>query len=344
VVQTAGFQDYNGQEDELRAKGIRIFGVGADTSHDLEPEYIAVSQDSKTAWVTLQDNNALAIIDIPTASVRDLVSLGEKDHSLPGNGMDASSADNAINIKPRPVFGMYQADSVAAYRVRGEDYIVLANEGDSRTWPGLNEETTVDAVKLNETIFPDKAVLQTAANIGKLKITNVLGWHIAPDSTKIYDKLYSFGGRSFSIRDSAGRLLWDSGDQFEQIEKDNLPVIGFNVSHDANTREGRSPSKGPEPEGAAIGKAFGRTYAFIGLERVGGIMMYDISDPAAPQFADYLNNRDFTKAVTADAAGDLGPEGLVFISEENSPNGKPLVVVAHELSGTTTIFELKKNK
>jgi len=193
-------------------------------------------------------------------------------------------------------------------------------------------------------IFPDKAVLQTAANIGKLKITNVLGWHIAPDSTKIYDKLYSFGGRSFSIRDSAGRLLWDSGDQFEQIEKDNLPVIGFNVSHDANTREGRSPSKGPEPEGAAIGKAYGRTYAFIGLERVGGIMMYDISDPAAPQFTDYLNNRDFTKAVTADAAGDLGPEGLVFISEENSPNGKPLVVVAHELSGTTTIFELKKNK
>jgi DNA-binding beta-propeller fold protein YncE len=342
-VQTADFQEFNGQEGELRSAGVRIFGTGADASHDLEPEYIAVSHDSKTAWVTLQDNNALAIVDIPTATVRKIVPMGEKNHSLPRNGFDGSSADNAINIQPWPVFGIYQPDAVAAYKVAGKEYLVLANEGDSRTWPGLNEENTVDQLNLDPAVFPNAATLKLATNIGRLKVSNVSGWYLGANNTKIYNKLNSFGGRSFSIRDAAGHLLWDSGDQFEQITKVLAPV-GFNVSHDSNSREGRSPSKGPEPEGVAIGKAFGRTYAFIGLERIGGIMMYDIGDPTEPEFVQYINQRDFTKAVTSDLAGDLGPEGLVFINEESSPSGKPLLVVVHELSGTTTIFEVNKAK
>jgi DNA-binding beta-propeller fold protein YncE len=366
TVRTADFHAFNGRENELRVKGIRIFGPSANAARDLEPEYIAVSQDSKTAWVTLQDNNALAIVDIREAAITELVSLGEKNHNLPGNGLDPSALDGGIKIQRWPVFGMYQSDAIAAYRVRGDDYLVVANEGDSRQdWPGLKEEATVGAVSLdaasfsgwNTTDVVGENALKAPANLGALKITNIPSWFVDPtdgvvkkanqytgsDGKPVYTKLYTFGARSFSIRDAAGRLVWDSGDAFERITGAAAPN-GFNTSHDKNTLENRSPSKGPEPEGVAVGKAFGRTYAFIGLERIGGVMVYDITTPTSPEFVQYINQRDFTKNVLTDDAGDLGPEGMVFVSDENSPTGKPLLVVAHELSGTTTIFEIQKRK
>ena len=98
VVSTADFTDYNGEEDALRSQGVRIYGPDASASQDLEPEYIAVSADGATAWVTLQENNALAIIDIATASVTDIVTLGETDRSIAGNGIDASDDDEVIDI------------------------------------------------------------------------------------------------------------------------------------------------------------------------------------------------------------------------------------------------------
>ena len=39
-------------------------------------------------------------------------------------------------------------------------------------------------------------------------------------------------------------------------------------------------------------------------------------------------------------AGDLGPEGLVFIPAAQSPNGRPLLVVGNEVSGTTAVLQL----
>jgi hypothetical protein len=373
---TADFRHLNGEEDRMRLKGVRIFGPKAGTTNplerasasvDLEPEWIAVSQDSKTAWITLQENNALAILDIESGRITDVKALGEKDHSKLNNGLDPSSADKAINIRQLPVYGLYQPDSIASYRVRGKDYLVIANEGDGRAWGTFSDEATVKNLQaLDPDSFKNWDVTSTEGanalkdpkNLGDLKVATFASWFKDPTDGVVkvsnpsatgHQKLYAFGARSFSVCDAAGKIIWDSGDEFEKrTEKAAKNPLGlklhFNASHDSNDVESRSPSKGPEPEGITVGKAFGRTYAFIALERVGGIMVYDISEPLKPEFVRYINQRDFTKDVFSDAAGDLGPEGLAFISEENSPNGKPLLVVGHEFSGTTTIFEINPAK
>ena len=155
--------------------------------------------------------------------------------------------------------------------------------------------------------------------------------------------LFSYGARSFSILDDRGRRVYDSGDDFEQITAAALPD-NFNASNDKNTFDNRSDNKGPEPEGVVVGKVDGRHYAFIGLERVGGIMVYDVTKPRNPKFVEYYNNRDFTQDVELPEAGDLGPEGMAFIAAKDSPNGTPLLVMANEVSGTTTIYEISLNQ
>lgn len=349
-VRTVNFHNF--EPPALLDPSIRIFGPNATVSQDLEPEDIAISHDSKTAWVTLQENNALAIIDIKDAKVKKLVGLGFKDHSLPGNSLDPSDRDNAagtgaaIQIGNWPVYGMYQPDSIASFRVDGDDYIIMANEGDAREWPNVtltsNEVVRVGALALDPTAFPDPAI-KTNAQLGRLQVTSTLG---DLDNDGDYDALFAFGARSFSIRDAKGKLVFDSGDDLEQITalaNTNL----FNASNTGNARDSRSPAKGPEPEGVAVGKAYGRTYAFIALERVGGVVTYDVSDPEKPRFEHYINRRD--ASVNANGtnfltAGDLGPEGIIFIHEDDSPNDKPLVVIANEISGTTTILQVIKTK
>ncbi|NES65432.1 MAG: alkaline phosphatase [Okeania sp. SIO2D1] len=333
----AGFQAFNAQVDELRAEGVRIFGPGATVAQDLEPEALTISEDGKTAWVTLQENNAIGILDIETATFTDIVALGFKDHSLPGNGIDGSDQDGEINIENYPVFGMYQPDEIVSYTVGEKTYLVTANEGDSRDYDGFNEETEVADEDLDPNAFPDADILQQDETIGRLEITNTLG---DTDGDGDFDELYAFGGRSFSIWDEAGGLVFDSGDDFEQITAELFPEF-FNSNNDENNSfDNRSDNKGPEPEGVAIGMVGNSTLAFIGLERIGGFMTYDVSDPSAPKFISYTNNRDFFGDPEAGTAGDLGPEGLTFISAEDSPNGIALLVVANEVSGTTTIYEI----
>lgn len=325
--------------------GIRISGPGSSIAQDLEPEYIAVSHDSKTAWITLQENNALAIVDIESGAIS-LKALGTKDHSLPGNGLDASDRDNAagtagkINIANWPIQGMYLSDGIASYEYQGNSFLVLANEGDARDWPGYAEEIRIgDAgYVLDPTRFPNAATLKQNRNLGRLRATKANG---DTDGDGDYDVIYTFGGRSFSVRDANGNLAFDSGDQFEQALAQIYPA-NFNASHDNNNLDSRSPAKGPEPEGVVIGKAFGRTYAFIGLERIGGVMVYDITNPYDVRFVNYANNRTFANPFGFATAGDLGPEGLVFIKEENSPIGTPLLITANEITGTTTIYAITR--
>jgi hypothetical protein len=345
-VRTATFDD---SIPKINESSIRIYGPGASLAQDIEPEYIAVSHDSKTAWVTLQENNAIAILDIEKGEFTRLVGLGFKDHSERGNGLDPSDQDLAvdngplkdgINIKRWPVFGIYEPDAIASYRVKGETYLVLANEGDTRAdWPGFNEEVRVGAVEqgtnvplyiLDPAVFPNSTDLKLPANLGRLTVTKATG---DTDNDGDFDRIMVPGARSFSIRKADGSLLFDSGDQFEQKIAALVPDL-FNSDGTAASFNTRSDNKGPEPEGVAIGKVFGRTYAFIGLERAGGIMVYDISDPERPFFVDYANT----------SPTDISPEGILFISEEDSPNGRPLLVVSHEISNTTTIFEISKQK
>lgn len=329
----AGFEKFNSQKEQLISRGVRIFGPGASVAQDLEPEYIVVSADSTTAYVALQENNAIAVLEIATATFTDILPLGYKDHSLPGNGLDASDQDGEINIANWPVFGMYQPDGMAIYSVNGQEYLVTANEGDARDWAGFSEAKRVNSLPLCTIAFPNAAELQQNANLGRLTVTNTMG----KNEKGAFEKLYVFGARSFSIWTTDGQLVFDSGDQMEQIIAQRYPAH-FNSNHAASDFDTRSDNKGPEPEDVKIGEINGRYYAFIGLERIGGVMVWDVTDPTAPVFEQYVNHRDFSGSGPAGTAGDLGAEGLAFIPAQDSPIGQPLLVVANEVSGTTTIF------
>jgi hypothetical protein len=315
-------------------------------AQDLEPEYIAVSEDSKTAYVTLQENNAVAIVDIDSARVTDIRPLGFKDHMAAGMGLDASDEDGGVNsnsgtpaikIANYPVRGLYLPDGITSYSVNGVTYLITANEGDARAdWPGFNEETRVRThcdKGLDPAVFPDAANLILDSNLGRLRITaNPNGGSAGKNAAGQCNELYSFGARSFSIWDTSFKRVYDSGDEFERRTQ-SLTQAAFNASHDNNTMDSRSPSKGPEPEGVVVGKFGRKSIAFIGLERVGGVMAYDVTDPAKPVFLTYFNSRSGT-------TGDRGAEGLILIPANRSPNGKPLLVIGNEVSGTTAIVQI----
>ena len=361
VVRTAGFQAFNPKRDQLRAAGIRIYGpptlpneTGATVAQDLEPEYIAVAHDGQSAWVTLQEANAVGVLDLSNLDApyfSEIIPLGLKDHSLPRNKLDASDRDNGINIRNWPVKGMYQPDAVASYAIKGQTYYVLANEGDDRNDFIPGEETirvgSIPADKFAPEVFGDAnavAALRANSALGRLTISN---YQTSKNAAGQYTALNVLGGRSFSIRSADGKLLYDSGSDFEDITAQRYPFVAgaavnpFNSSNDNNNFDDRSDNKGPEPEGVALGKIRGRTFAFVGLERVGGIMTYDVTDPTAARFVDYVNTRNFSLPPAGAATNDVGPEGVAFISADESPTGKPLVVVGHEISGTTVIFSVE---
>lgn len=345
-VATAGFAAFNGDAAALRAAGVRIYGPGATVAQDLEPEYIALAADGRSARVTLQEANALAVLDlsdVAAPTVTQILPLGYKDHMIVGNEIDPSDrdpdGDPQIRIRNWPVFGMYQPDGIASYSFNGKTYYVTANEGDDRNDFIPGEETVrIKDLTLDPAAFPDAATLQGDDSIGRLAATIFDG---DTDDDGDYDELYVLGGRSFSIWADDGAQMYDSGSDFERITAQRYPR-NFNASHDDNDAEGRSDAKGPEPEGVTVGQVAGRTFAFIGLERIGGIMVYDVTNPQNARFVQYVNSRDFSKDPESDLAvvGDLGPEGLAFVPAEDSPAGAPLLIVGNEVSGTTAIYRI----
>ncbi len=257
--------------------------------------------------------------------------------SLYPNGLDPSDEDGGINIANWPVSGMYQPDAIAAFQSRGETFIISMNEGDARNYECFSEEVRVENLQLDPTIFDNPKVLQQPDHLGRLKTTTVTG---DSDGDGHHETIFNYGGRSFSIWNANGKLVFDSGSAFEQYTAELVPV-DFNSTNEANNSfDDRSDDKGPEPEGVAIGRIGHRVYAFIGLERVGGIMVYDVTNPYQPEFIQYVNNRDFAGNAEAGTAGDLGPEGILFISGIDSPTGSPLLVTGNEVSGTTSIFSV----
>lgn len=326
--------DFGAWNDRVLDASIRVFGPGATVAQDFEPEGVAFSHDSRTAYVVLQENNAVAVVDLGGAIVTDIYGLGFKDHSLPGQGLDASNRDGEISIRRWPVRGMFLPDNVESVLYRGDTYLVMANEGDSRDYDGFSEEARVGDLLLDPAAFPDAADLQEDSALGRLKVTTVNGDN---DGDGDFDELFSFGARSITIRDAnTGTIVWDSGDQLERLTAAALPAL-FNADNDSNEFDDRSDDKGPEPEGLTVGRAFGQLLAFVGLERVGGIVVYDITNPSAPVLQDYLNTRD-PAIDPSRGGGDHGPEGLAFVKAEDSPTGEPLLVVSHEVSGTVAVF------
>ncbi|WP_395047451.1 choice-of-anchor I family protein [Flavobacterium sp.] len=338
-VTTLLFTGYNSQETILLASGIRKTKASSTLSQDFEPEYITISADSQKAWVTIQENNAIAEINLATNSYTDLWALGTKDASLPGNGMDISDNNNQVLIANWPIKSYYIPDGVANYNVAGVNYLVTANEGDEKEYTGLNERTTIGAgaYTLDATNFPQSAILKNSNNAGRMRVTNLNG---NTDGDAAFEEIYSLGSRSFSIFNASTKtIVYDSGDDFEKYTALTPSISAvFNTDHSDNVKKGRSRAKGPEPEGVTLAELNGQTFAFITLERVGGVMVYDITNPNDVKFVDYKNSRNVSAY-----AGDNGPEGITFIKAENTTTGKNYVAVANEISGTISLFEVNTN-
>lgn len=386
-VTMASFMDFNEGGSKTLGANVRIAAKAESVAQDLEPEYIGISADSSTAFVMMQENNALAIVDIAAGEITAVLGLGFKDHGLLGNELDASNRDGGTNIQAWPLRGLFMPDGFDTYEYAGTTYLVTANEGDAReyltdaadeadcTAQGgfdfddgdcfhyLDEIRAGDLLDAGATLnlpnlsrfAADAETLLDDANLGRVKVvvdqgvsgcaTDSIATTGQPGAGCVYEALYSYGARSFSIwNGSTGALVFDSGNDFETITAQRVGP-GFNASNDDNEGDDRSDDKGPEPEAVEIAVLDGKTYAFIALERVGGIMVYDISNPESAEFIQYINTRDFSvdigdlvDAGDFSAVGDLGPESIRFISASDSPNGEPMIVVGHEVSGTTALF------
>ena len=349
-VTTVSFASYNGQAAQLRADGIRIYGglTGAlsTVAQDLEPEYVAVSADSRTAYITLQENNALATLDLTTKQFTSLRSLGFQDHRQGGFTLDASDQTPDVLMANWPIRGLRQPDALATFEVGGQRYLITANEGDARDYDtpagGTGPYSEVNRLGaasyvLDPTAFPDAALLKNAQLLGRLNVTNKLG---DTDGDGDFDQIYAFGGRSFSIFNATtGALVHDSGDLLERVISTD-PTYGaiFNASNGTGNpvRKNRSDDKGPEPEGVTTGVIDNVPYAFVSLERIGGVAVFNLSDPTQPKLVQYINNRS-----TAVGTGDQGPEGILFISAANSPTGQPLLLLANEISSTVSVYGIQ---
>jgi hypothetical protein len=341
VQTTVGFTALNGSEAALDGTlGLSLF-PGQSAAADIEPEYIAVAPDGTRAYVTLQEVNAVAVIDLTNPAATSplaILPLGSVDRSLAGNQFDPSDQDG-IDIGNWNVRSLLQPDSIATFTVGGETYFVTANEGDARVGTGLTgEEVRLGnaSYNLDDTAFPNEATLKDNANLGRLNVINHEG---DTDGDGDIDVITTFGGRGISIfkqnPDGSIEKVRETGGEFERIlaQQPNANFF-FNGENTFGSFDSRSDNKGPEPEGVDVGVINGRTYAFVVLERAGGVMIYDVTDPANATFVGYKP----PLPPTAQPSPDNAPETVKFISAADSPTGTALIVTANEVGNATTVY------
>jgi DNA-binding beta-propeller fold protein YncE len=316
-VTTLNFASFESQLASLASKGFRIFGPGKNFVKDIEPEYVTVSDDSRTAYVTLQENNAIAEIDLVTATIKKITPLGFKDYSLAANAIDVSDKDSKIEFAPvAKLFGIYMPDAIAYFNYNGTPYLFTANEGDSREYTAFTEMKRLSTVALDAANFPTATTLKTDAVLGRLNITTTLG---DTDGDGDFDALYSLGARSFSVWNATtGSQVFDSKNELDIKAKD-LAVYD----------DTRSDDKSVEPESVTIGRVGSKSIAIIGLERADAFAIYDITIPTAPIFIKMYKTGD-------------APEGLLFIPASKSPINQSLIVTSNENDGTIKIYKTTK--
>ena len=329
--------------------------TGFSVAQDMEPEYIAVDEDSRYAYVCCQENNAVAKIDIPNGSVITVKSLGYKDYSL--SGLDCYE-DGTAHIIAQPVYGIYMPDSITCFEIDGKTYLATANEGDDRAdWEDGTAVEDYDCTKAKNLgdfgLMLDDVFLDSEGKIlAEYKSLKVSPYDcIDSDHDGDIDILASFGARSFSIWDEDLNLVYDSGSLFEEYTADLAPEF-FNCSNDNMVIEDRSPKKGPEPEAIAYGEVDGVPLVFVGLERFGGFFVFDVTDPEQPEMLLYHTDRNFSASFDEEGeysddslanTGDLGPEGFSFVPAKSSLSGKAQLITGSEISGTVRVYDISFN-
>ncbi len=321
-VSTLCFSRFNSQSI---GNDFRVFGPNASLAQDVEPEFVTISDDSKFAYITLQENNGIAVVNLETKTITDIIGLGVKDYSLPHNQIDASDKDNSVgNFQNWPVLGFYHPDAITFAKIKGSKFLITANEGDARDYEGFSEETRVKDLLLDPIAFPDAATLQLDENLGRLKTTTTNG---DLDGDGDHDVIYAYGGRSFTIWTTSGTVVYDSGDQIGKTIFE-LDPGAFN-NDEGSEADKRSDDKGAEPEAVETLSVGNKTLLFVGIERTGGVMVYDISNPFYPEFIEWLQDDV-----------DISPEGLIAIEAKDSPTGNHLIIVTNEVSNTVAIYEI----
>jgi hypothetical protein len=312
-VVTLNFASLASQQATLANGGFRIFGLNATFAKDIEPEYITVSDDSQTAWVTLQENNGIAKINLNTKTITDIFPLGFKDYNMNGNEVNISDRDDSNRTLAKwNVKGMYQPDAIAFMLSGGVPYLFTANEGDAREYTAFSEMKRVKDLTLDATAFPETD-FKTDAKAGRLNVTTTLG-DIGADGD--FEALYSLGARSFSVwNGNSGALEFDSKNELD------VKCIAENIYDD-----GRSDDKSVEPEGIAIGTVGTRQVAFVGLERADAVAIYDVTNPKSPVFLKIVKSGD-------------APEGILFIPAKDSPIQQSLLIVSSEGDGVIKVYK-----
>ncbi len=355
------FTDFNvgGTRASELPSTVRIGRPGATVAQDLEPEYVSISADSKTAYITLQENNAVAELDLASGRISKIFALGFKDYGskykIAASDRYAGTSSSAYNNPAvsatlknyNNLYGVYLPDGIATYTVNGKTYFLTANEGDDRGdfLTGSSADTarfSSIVANLDPTAFPADVVtaIKTDQELGRLTLLSkhAGGNYGDTDGDGDYDRVYVLGGRSFSIWDaSTGTQVFDSGEDIERAAYSNASDDSANALAllKADQLLGRLDNKGPEPESVVVGQVGSETYAFVALERASAVMMYKITDPTKPKLVQYIRN------TTNLLDGDISPEGMKFIPASQSPTGVALLAVGHEVSGSVAVYQIK---
>lgn len=313
AVTTLDFASFSSQAATLAKDGFRISKAAKSFAQDVEPEYITISDDSKTAWVTLQENNGVAKVDLTSKTITAIYPLGLKDYNTAENAIDVSDLDDKIAFNPWKVKGLYMPDAISHFSSNNVPYFVTANEGDAREYKANTDIKRMKSLKLDATIFPDAATLKLDANLGRLNLVADMG---DTDGDGDLDEMVSFGARSFSIwNGNTGKIVFDSKNDLDKKAKD----LG---TYD----DKRSDDKGSEPEAVVVAKMGNQNILFVGLERSDAFVTYDVTNPMSPQYLQTVKTGD-------------APEGLLFIPASKSPTKRSLLVVSSEGDGTVKIFQ-----
>ena len=346
IVSVIGFEAFDNPlaRKALADKGI-IMQKGTVPSEDFEPEYIAVGNNK--AYITLQEANAVAVLNLDSMLFTGVYTVGLEDYSIVP--VDIDKKDDAYNPRTYETLrGIRMPDGIAYFSVDGNDYIVTANEGDAREWGDYLNEDERDFGDGN--VSPIGAI--TAENSG---LDGMVVFLASDDYDGLDDCIdYLYGGRTMTILrvdDNGLEEVFTTADDAERITYSYLPEY-YNASNDNAVLDDRSGKKGPEAEAVTVGEVNGRIYAFLALERTGGIIIYDVTDPENSKYVNYINTRDFTSIVSGSeiyddgeldkwvTGGDVAPEGLAFASAEDSPTGEALLIAAFEVSGTVAVYTL----
>lgn len=308
------------------APGVTLAGLRiapdriAQPLRDLEPEYIAASNSG--AWVSLQENNALAYFSFATQRWERIVPLGYRTVTI-----DASDTDNQTS-STGTVLAMPMPDTIVRFHAGGRDYLAAVNEGDTRDTDEARAAsmpwTDTLTRSLELTCGPDPRSDDT---LGRLKISIP---DSDPDADGVLDRLVAFGTRSFSIYDwQTGTLVYDSAGLIEQVSRSQFPALFNANTGSVSERDARSDDRGPEPESLATATVSGKPHLIVGLERPGPLLLFEVSDPSAPRLV----------AITNHTPGDrqgIAPEGSTAIVID----GQTHLAVAFEVSGTVALYRL----